>query len=173
MTQNRIIRTNSFAYVSTLINQDFSTIYPVPLRGIMCSLNGELVLMNRENSSELRVKTIEEILNDGSELNLKQDYYITKVDEFSTNERALWVDVYANSHVICQMKANFQVLQGNLKYLKTAVLVYDKTLFDQKYKSPYIFNRRLPANKGKLSKIILKAYIIDEECTRPWSPPPF
>jgi len=82
MGDKRIIHVKNIAEASSLINRDFAEHFPIPLRGILASLNGivDLSYHSKGKLIELKIKGIEQILKDGTELDLGSGPGWTRVD---------------------------------------------------------------------------------------------
>ncbi|MBI4153791.1 hypothetical protein HY501_00490 [Candidatus Woesearchaeota archaeon] len=165
MGKKRIIHAKDVVEIGFLIQKRFGN-FPVPLRGAIASL-GEAVDRPYYCSGrqiKFRVKGIEQILNDGIELDLRSGW--TRVD---CSERGNWSFVYAGNRGFLDYVAE-SLGDEQRKLLKPVILAYDSSLLTQlPENSPNRYNVRLPEQPEDRARSILAVYINHTEETEDWS----
>ncbi|MFH1650335.1 MAG: hypothetical protein ABIA93_07365 [Candidatus Woesearchaeota archaeon] len=163
--EGRIFHVQSIVEAAAHINREFSSRLPVPLRGAIASLTGTIDLSWREGDTltELKVKGIDQILTDGTELDYENEFGWTRVDSHAI-ARLNWACIYAMDRTrIDQWTERARISPKTGILLKPVILVYDKTFLTipprDSVTNPY--NVKLPNRPEDRAKAILALYVND------------
>jgi hypothetical protein len=176
MEHKRIIHVSDVVEAGLLINRDFADQFPIPLRGAIASMTETIDLSYSIDgqSTELKVKGIEQILNDGTELDFDANFGWTRVDYFP--KRVNWAFVYAqNRGRIDYWAKRTDIDDKSERLLKPIILVYKESLLTRPDESSggNMFAVKLPQSLSDRSKAIMKIYVNNTETTEDWSETPF
>lgn len=168
MKDKRIIHVKNIVEAGLLMNKQFAGDFPIPLRGAIASLGGTIDLSYpfEGHLIELKVKGIEQILNDGTEFDFDSEFGWTRVDYFP--RRVNWAFAYAkNRGRIDNWVERADISDEKAKLLKPIILVYEKSLLTKPpiNSSSNVFNVKLPQRFEDRSRSIISVYVNHTENT--------
>tara|TARA_Y100000310_G_C20603732_1_gene774399 strand:- start:674 stop:1171 length:498 start_codon:yes stop_codon:yes gene_type:complete len=151
---------NNLVETSYLINQNFKDNPHLSIRGAIGCLGETFEIEYRENPIRLRIKNMEEILQDGTELDFDLNHGWTRAEDYY--HRSNWGFVCSQDRGrINHWRENSSMTDEQEKLLKPITLLYDSSLFVEvpQDKLNNVYNVRLPNNKEERSRIILALYV--------------
>ena len=162
----RVVEVDNLGQASLMMNEEFRGKFPLALRGILTSVGDpvDLRLTGYEfgfngTTVDLRVKSIDELLLDGTEVKIR-DPHPTWVNVICSEATSGWAFEYALDRSRAEKWANESGLSNEQRrMLKPALLVYDKTLLTKPKDPTNIFGVILPRDPELRKKAILKVYI--------------
>jgi len=174
MEDKRIIHVKDVVEAGLLINKYFDKHFPVPLRGAIASLNDNIELHYQSDAdlNSITFKSINQILKDGSELNIDSNDGWTRVDYYPNKNN--WAFVYAHDRSKINYCTNRTIISNKkIKSLKPIILVYNSSLLTKPAEINNIYNVKLPQNLEERSKAILAVFINHTEYNGDTSELPF
>jgi hypothetical protein len=175
MEDSRIVHIKDIDEARILINKYFSDQFPVPIRGAVTALGEAVDLSYQSNGRliELKIKEINDILRDGTELDFEDNYGWTRVDYYP-DSKDNWAFICAQDRgKIDYWAERANVSKEKIKLLNPVILVYNKSLLVQPASRKNIFGVKLPQLLEDRSKSILAAYINHTELSHDWTDVPF
>jgi len=173
----RVVTVDAIEQALEQIDQDYKSIFPVPLRGIITSIGEPVDLSWKSPASEdsmenpffrarhekaglnkhpFVVKNIEDVLNNGTEL---EDTFSIRLALYdATDMLPIRPSEYADKSRIDFYVERAKADETVKERLRPALLVYDTTLLTP---SSRHYEAELPRNPDARAKAILRAFVIN------------
>lgn len=176
MGENRIYQVKDIVEAGFLINKQFKSYFPVPLRGAITSIGEPIDLSYKSEGRiiNLQIKNIDSLLNEGTELNYDDAYGLTRVDYYPSAVN--WAFVYAKDRGRIDFWAKRAGISKEItEFLKPIIIVYNPEFLTKASpeRTSNIFNVFIPRKPEDRAKAILGIYVNNTMVTCDWSETPF